>query len=113
MTRTVSTASTREQDAQGTGSVLAALAEVGRLLHGEEWQRATARDLGRRHPSGPRPGYDSRFLRRWLSGSAPVPRWVASALPYVLADAAAARQREIAAIRDLYDRIVADHGPTG
>lgn len=58
---------------------------VGRALHGADWQRALARDLGPYHPRGPLASVSDRLLRRWIAGERSVSGWVDDALPRLLA----------------------------
>ncbi len=46
-----------------TKSPVDMLAEIGRALHGEQWQRPLARDLG----------VHERQLRRWITEDSPLP----------------------------------------
>lgn len=77
------------------------LAEVGTFLHGSEWRRPLARDLGPHHPQGARAQIDPRLVARWDSGDREIPEWVGPALIAVLTDRAgealqlAARLRRI------------------
>lgn len=63
-----------------------ALIQAGHALYGATWQTALARDLGPRHPDGPREKYDDRTLRRWAAGQRPIPDWVLTALRDLLAE---------------------------
>lgn len=63
------------------------LTTVGEAIHGAEWQRRIAADLGAHHPRGARDKLDDRLVRRWVAGDRPVPAWVGDALPRVLASA--------------------------
>lgn len=65
-----------------------ALAHVGKLLIGSEWQRPMARLLGPWHPAGARDSLDPRLVQRWASGERPVPAWVASVLAHLLEERA-------------------------
>lgn len=56
------------------------LIESGRLLYGDQWQRALARGLGPLHPDGERESIDDRLVRRWASGERDVPEWVLPAI---------------------------------
>lgn len=56
------------------------LAECGRAIHGQDWQRPLARSLGRFHPAGPVTSIDDRLVRRWMAGERPVADWVPDAL---------------------------------
>ncbi|CAH2606054.1 conserved protein of unknown function (plasmid) [Rhodovastum atsumiense] len=85
----------------GEPSLLARLAIVGEALHGAEWQRAIARDLGPLHPAGPRPQIDDRLVRRWLAGERPVPAWIGDALPALLERAVRERQQHMASLERL------------
>lgn len=49
-------------------------------LLGEGWHREVARLLGDIHPDGPRHPIDVRTVRRWASGSRPIPSWVPDAM---------------------------------
>lgn len=60
------------------------LAYVGRLLIGQEWQRALARVLGQIHPDGPRATMDPRLVQRWAAGQVRVPDWVVPKLAELL-----------------------------
>lgn len=77
------------------------LAEVGAFLHGPEWRRKLARDLGPHHPQGARATIDPRLVARWDAGDRDIPDWVGPALVVVLTDRAgealqlAARLRRI------------------
>lgn len=65
--------------------------ESGRLLYGDQWQRAIARGLGPLHPDGERESIDDRLVRRWAAGERDVPDWV---LPAVV-EIAEARRRQL------------------
>lgn len=64
------------------------LAEIGAFLHGAEWRRALARDLGPHHPQGARETIDPRLVARWDTGERDIPEWIAPALVAVLTDRA-------------------------
>jgi hypothetical protein len=55
------------------------LATAARLLLGRsDWQRPLARVL--RRPGAERAGIDDRLVRRWATGTRPVPGWVGDAI---------------------------------
>ena len=62
------------------------LGAAGRALHGRDWQRALAADLGPLHPDGPRSSIDDRLVRRWAAGDRAIPDWVGSALAELLTE---------------------------
>lgn len=93
------------------------LADTGRLLYGDEWQRALAKALGPLHPDGARDSIDDRLVRRWAAGDRPVPIWVDEALLKLLDKRAFAFMHRVNLIRERAAQIrsslapVADDGP--
>lgn len=77
------------------------LADAGRRLFGEDWQRALARALGPHHPSGPRDAIDDRLVRRWAAGERPIADWVAPVLAGMLDEEADACSETAARLREL------------
>ena len=80
-------------------ALLTRLTKVGRALYGEDWQRPIARDLGPYHPREAREQLDDRLVRRWVSGERPVPAWVDTVLPKLLAAGVVRREQEIADLK--------------
>ncbi len=83
------------------------LADIGRALHGEEWQRATARDLGAFHPRGPRTHLDDRHFRRWIAGDVAIPNWVEDALPKLVSLGIERHRIEIRRLEEAGHRLAA------
>ena len=81
------------------------LAIVGEALHGADWQRAMARDLGPFYPNGPRSHIDDRLVRRWLAGERPVAEWISAAQPKLLAVGVTHRLAEISKLRSVAQRL--------
>ncbi len=77
------------------------LALCGEALHGADWHRALARDLGRYHAMSARPSLDYRVIRKWMVADRPIPSWVADVLPRLLAAACAQQPDKAASLEAL------------
>lgn len=75
------------------------LAAVGEFLHGSEWRRKLARDLGPYHPQGARAQIDPRLVARWDTGEREIPPWVEDALVSLLTDYAGEALKLIRALQ--------------
>ena len=60
------------------------LTTVGEYLHGDDWRRPLARDLGPLHPQGARETIDPRLPARWATGERDIPAWVGPAIALLL-----------------------------
>lgn len=81
------------------------LAQAGRALHGQDWQRPLARSLGRFHPAGPTDSIDDRLVRRWVAGERPVADWVPAALLTLLEAKLQECDAAIAALEDAVEPV--------
>lgn len=60
------------------------LCVVGTFLHGSDWRRPLAKDLGPLHPEGSRETIDPRLPARWATGERDIPAWVGPAIAHLL-----------------------------
>jgi hypothetical protein len=81
------------------------LMAVGEMLHGHEWRRPLAADLGPLHPEGARDTIDPRLPARWATGKRAIPAWVRPALALLLIEHAQALAEDAERARALADRL--------
>lgn len=77
------------------------LFDVGVFLHGGDWRRPIAKDLGPLHPEGFRETIDPRLPARWATGERDIPAWVGPAIAHLLEERAWRMELDVERARKL------------